>query len=55
MSPWDDHAFKFEHNDPFLTYGIANFDVDKDVVKGFKIDLPNYDFHFDKLDFKRVE
>lgn len=55
MEAWDDHAFKFEHNDPFLTYGIATFDVDKDVIQGFKIDLPNYDFHFDKLDFKRVE
>lgn len=55
MTPWDEHAFQFTHNDPFLTYGIAKFDVVEDIVKGFKIDLPNYDFHFDKLEFKKLD
>lgn len=53
LSPWDDHAFRFDHNDPFLTFGVVTFDVEKDKIKGFKIDLPNYDFHFDKLEFVR--
>jgi CubicO group peptidase (beta-lactamase class C family) len=51
MEAWADHAFKFEVNDPYLPFGIATFDVVKDQVKGFTIDLPNYDFHFDKLRF----
>jgi CubicO group peptidase (beta-lactamase class C family) len=53
MEPWGNHAFKFEHNDPFLTYGIIHFDVQKDVIKGFEIELPNDDFHFDKLNFDK--
>lgn len=51
MEPWGNHAFKFEHNDPFLTFGIIHFEVQKDVIKGFDIELPNDDFHFDKLNF----
>lgn len=51
MEPWNDHAFKFDVNDPFLPYGVASFKVERDVVKGFTIELPNYDFHFDKLNF----
>ena len=51
MEPWGNHAFKFEHNDPFLTFGIITFDVQKDVIQGFHIELPNDDFHFDKLNF----
>ncbi|NQV51581.1 MAG: serine hydrolase [Flavobacteriales bacterium] len=53
MSVWNDHAFRFEVNDPFLPYGIATFKVERDVVQGFTIELPNYDFHFDKLNFVR--
>lgn len=55
MEPWGDHAFRFDHNDPFLTYGVATFKVELDVVKGFTIDLPNYDFHFNKLYFEKVQ
>ena len=55
MQPWNDHAFSFEHNDPFLPYGIVTFDVEKDVIKGFTIELPNYDFHFNKLNFVPVK
>jgi len=51
MEPWNDHAFKFDVNDPFLPFGVASFDVKEDIVKGFTIELPNYDFHFDKLNF----
>lgn len=53
MTVWNDHAFRFEVNDPFLPYGVATFAVERDVIQGFTIDLPNYDFHFDKLNFKR--
>jgi hypothetical protein len=53
MEPWNDHSFKFNVNDPFLPFGVVNFDVEKDQIKGFTIELPNYDFHFDKLYFKR--
>lgn len=53
ITPWDDHTFRFNHNDPFLTYALIEFDVELDVIKGFTIDLPNNDFHFDKLYFER--
>lgn len=53
LSDWDDHVFRFDHNDPFLTYGLIKFDVKLDKVNGFTIDLPNNDFHFHKLDFKK--
>lgn len=51
LAPWDDHTFKWEHKDPFLTYGLIKFEVEDEKVKGFTIDLPNDDFHFDKLHF----
>lgn len=55
MVPFADHAFKFEFFDPFLPFGIANFEVENGKVNGFTIDLPNNDFHFYKLNFKRVQ
>ncbi|MEZ4720917.1 MAG: serine hydrolase [Flavobacteriales bacterium] len=54
LEPWSDHAFRFDHNDPFLTWGLVKFEVKLDVVEGFTIDLPNDDFHFEKLNFKKV-
>jgi CubicO group peptidase (beta-lactamase class C family) len=53
LTPWSKHAFRFDHNDPFLTYGVVKFKVVLDKVKGFEVDLPNDDFHFDKLYFER--
>lgn len=55
MTPWNDHAFRFDHNDPFLTFGVATFNVEGNQAKSFTIELPNHDFHFDKLLFERVE
>lgn len=55
LTPWSDHAFRFDHNDPFLTYGVITFEVKDNKTTGFKMELPNYDFHFDKLDFMRVD
>lgn len=54
LTPWADNAFRFDHNDPFLTYGVVNFQVAADAVSGFTIDLPNHDFHFDKLKFEKI-
>lgn len=54
LSPWSDQAFRWDHKDPFLTYGIINFETEGNTVNGFTVDLPNYDFHFNKLHFKRV-
>ena len=53
LTPWAKHAFRFDHNDPFLTYGVIKFKVELDKVLGFEVDLPNDDFHFDKLYFER--
>lgn len=55
MEPYGDHAFRFEFFDPFLPFGVATFEVVEGKVIGFRIDLPNNDFHFDKLDFKAVK
>jgi CubicO group peptidase (beta-lactamase class C family) len=54
LSAWGDHQFRWDHRDPFLTYGLVQFHVEDNRVIGFSIDLPNDDFHFDKLDFKKV-
>jgi len=56
MEHWENDSFKVEFDDPFLPYGIINFELDGDgTVTGFKIDLPNGDFHFFNLDFKSLE
>jgi len=54
LSAWGDQQFRWDHKDPFLTYGIITFEADGKSASGFSIELPNYDFHFDKLSFKRV-
>lgn len=55
LGAWSDHAFKFEHNDPFLTFGVVSFEMTDGRPTGFTIDLPNHDFHFHKLNFVRVQ
>ena len=57
MEHWHDNSFKVTFNDVYLPFGIINFDVDTltNQVNGFKIDLPNNDFHFHNLDFKKVK
>lgn len=54
LSSWDDHAFRWDHQDPFLTFGVISFEMKGKEASGFTVELPNYDFHFDKLDFRRV-
>ncbi|MFP4023296.1 MAG: serine hydrolase [Thiohalospira sp.] len=57
MEHWHNNSFKVNFNDVYLPFGIINFDVDtlSNQVNGFKIDLPNNDFHFHNLDFKKVQ
>lgn len=50
---WQDDTFVFKFNNQFLPRGFANFKVEGDKVVGFTIDLPNPDFHFSNLDFKK--
>ncbi len=51
---WENDTFVFKFNDEFLPRGFANFNVEGDQVVGFTIDLPNPDFHFSNLDFKKL-
>ena len=52
LTHWHYDTFRFDHKDPFLTYGLLTFELDKEgKVTGFTIDLPNGDFHFFNLHF----
>ncbi len=56
LTHWHYNTFRVDFRDPFLTFGLVNFELDaygKPV--GFTIDLPSDDFHFDKLHFRKVE
>lgn len=55
LTHWHDDSFKVEFDDPFLPFGLINFELADGSVKGFKIDLPNDDFHFFNLDFRSLE
>lgn len=47
-------SFKVTFKDKSLPFAIVSFELGpKAEVKGFKIDLPNGDFHFFNLNFKR--
>lgn len=49
-------SFKVQFQDASLPFGIISFELGpKAEVKGFKIDLPNGDFHFFNLDFRRKQ
>ena len=46
--------YRIRFEDPFLPDGIVTFELDaKGGVTGFRIDLPNPDFHFYNLHFKK--
>ncbi|MEQ8325396.1 MAG: serine hydrolase [Vicingaceae bacterium] len=54
LNHWHYNTFQFEFKDPFLPEGFLTFEFDSDGdVTGFTIDLPNPDFHFFNLHFKR--
>ncbi len=55
MEHWEDDTFQIKFNDGFLPEGYVTFTVEESNVDGFTIDLPNPDFHFYHLNFKRVE
>ncbi len=55
MKHWANNTFRVDFKDPFLPYGLIHFEIDKsNQITGFKIDLPNSDFHFQNLNFKKV-
>lgn len=54
LNHWHFETFQFQFKDPFLPEGYLTFECDSDgIIKGFTIDLPNPDFHFYNLKFKR--
>lgn len=56
MEHWHYNTFRVRFKDEFLPDGFVTFDFDSDgKVTGFTIDLPNPDFHFHHLDFKKIE
>jgi CubicO group peptidase (beta-lactamase class C family) len=47
-------TWKVQFADPYLPFALISFQIGpKADVEGLKIDLPNGDFHFYQLDFKR--
>jgi hypothetical protein len=55
MEHWHYDTFKISLDD-YLPDGYITFDFNsKAEVTGFKIDLPNPDFHFNDLYFEKVE
>jgi len=55
MEHWHYDTFRIKFVDDFLPYGFVTFSFDSyGKVSGFKIDLPNNDFHFFNLDFKKL-
>ena len=56
MEHWHFDTFRIKFADEFLPEGYVNFKLNTDAeIVGFTIDLPNPDFHFFNLDFKKVE
>lgn len=56
MEHWHYDTFRIKFRDEFLPEGFITFSFDSNgEVIGFKIDLPNPDFHFFNLDFKKQD
>lgn len=56
LEHWHYDTFKIKFKDEYLPEGFITFDFNsKGNVTGFKIDLPNPDFHFNDLYFKKIE
>jgi CubicO group peptidase (beta-lactamase class C family) len=55
MQHWHYDTFKIEFNDPFLPAGFVtfNFNEQKEIT-GFRIKMDAPDFHFNKLEFKKI-
>ena len=55
MVHWQQNTYKVKFKDEFLPEGFVTFHLNANgEVEGFKIDLPNPDFHFHNLDFKKL-
>jgi len=55
MEHWQYDTFKIKFNDKYLPEGYVNFEFNgTGDVDGFTIDLPNPDFHFYNLHFKKM-
>ncbi len=55
LEHWSENTFKVQFKDPFLPFGLIQFELNKsENVERFKIDLPSGDFHFQNLDFKKI-
>lgn len=55
MEHWQQNTYQIKLKDKFLPPGYVTFEVNANgVVQGFKVDLPNPDFHFYNLDFKKI-
>lgn len=57
MEPWDKDLFLVTFKDEMLPEGLVSFSYNETTkaIEGFEIDLPNPDFHFYKLNFKRIQ
>ena len=56
MTHWQQNTYQIRFKDKFLPNGYVTFDLDANgKVIGFKVDLPNPDFHFHNLDFSKLE
>lgn len=56
LEHWHYNTFRVVLNDPYLPFGLINFELDENgKVAGFKIDLPNPDFHFYNLHFTKMK
>jgi CubicO group peptidase (beta-lactamase class C family) len=52
MEHWHYNTFKVQFKDPYLPFALITFEMNEaGKVSGFKIDLPNPDFHFYNLNF----
>ncbi|MCK5028393.1 MAG: serine hydrolase [Bacteroidales bacterium] len=55
LEHWSENTFKVQFKDPFLPFGLIQFELNEsENIIGFKIDLPSGDFHFQNLDFKKI-
>lgn len=56
MEHWHFDTFRIKFKDEFLPHGFVTFNFNsRGEITGFKIDLPNPDFHFYNLDFEKID
>jgi len=55
MEHWANDIFRVDFvKDPYLNFGLIQFEIAESEVTGFTIDLPSSDFHFGNLKFTRI-